>query len=309
VRRHPTPGVAKQGASLIPPHPHPHPHRPPPRKKTPVANAKVDNTPKASSSSSSSSAAPAYTPPASSGSGKVGLAWPNSNDPSLKNFKTDKVQYLYTWSPDVPSNAAALGFTFIPQLWGDDQITDFVKVVKKGYANMVFGFNEPNEPLQSNMQVSHGVQLWQKYLEPLRYQGYQLISPATSSNPNGMTWVKQFKSECGSGCTFDGVAIHYYDITPEGFIEYIENWHNTFNVPVYPTEFACQNYNQGPQCSESQVQNFMTTIINYMENADWVPMYFAYGVMKQMNGVNTLNQLMDNNGEPTSLGQMYINGQ
>lgn len=61
-----------------------------------------------------------------------------------------------------------------------------------------------------------------------------------------------------------------------------------------------------------------------MEAADWVPMYFAFGmyfhtvaiillnltiasgVMKDMQGVNTLNQLMNSAGQPTDLGKMYI---
>jgi hypothetical protein len=215
---------------------------------------------------------------------------------------------VYTWGPQGPPEAEALGLTFIPMLWGDKQVADFARLVKKGYADMVFGFNEPNENGQSAMDASHGVALWKQYIQPLKYQGYKLISPATSSNPNGMLWVKKFRELCGGGCTFDGIAVHYYDVSPQGFITYIENWHNTFNLPVYPTEFACQNYNHGAQCSESEVYNFMSTVTNYMDNADWVPMYFAFGVMKDMQGVNTLNQLMDNNGQPTNLGKKYIYG-
>lgn len=60
-----------------------------------------NNDKAASGGSSSKSADPAKstkstssTPPvtAYSGKGKAGLAWPNGNDPSLKNFKTDKVK-------------------------------------------------------------------------------------------------------------------------------------------------------------------------------------------------------------------------
>lgn len=68
------------------------------------------------------------------------------------------------------------------------------------YILTFLGVVRPNEPGQSYMDAKHGVELWQKYIEPLRYQGYQLISPATSSDPNGMVWVKEFVKLCGDGC-------------------------------------------------------------------------------------------------------------
>jgi hypothetical protein len=61
-----------------------------------------------------------------------------------------------------------------------------------------------------------------------------------------------------------------------------------------------------------------------MESTDWVTTYMPFGkrylchpdqlvltvsvgFMKDMQGVNTLNQLMDNAGQPTALGQKYLN--
>lgn len=268
-----------------------------------------DNTPKPSSSSSSATAvSTTYTPPASSGSGKVGIAWSIGDDKSLDSYKTDKVKYIYSWSPWKPGYSD--GLEFIPMLWGRDQIGDFTKLVKKGYAKRVFGFNEPNEKGQSWLSVSDGIQLWKEYLQPLKYQGYELISPATSSDPDGMTWVKNFVDQCGGGCTFDGVAVHWYDVKVADFITYLNNWHNAFGKPIYPTEFACQNYNKGPQCSESEVWNFMETAVHFMENTDWIPMYFAFGILQDMKGVNALDQLMNpQSKQPTALGKYYINGQ
>lgn len=97
---------------------------------------------------------------------------------------------------------------------------------------------------------------WKQYIQPLSNQGYQLLAPSTSSNPNGKTWTTQFFSLC-NGCTvsplyfvvnqpfsslpqFDGIPIHYYDVTPQGFINYVTDFHTTFNLDIWPTEFACQ---------------------------------------------------------------------
>jgi hypothetical protein len=220
---------------------------------------------------------------------------------------TKNVGYIYTWGPNI---YPGINLRNMPMLWGDNQISEFTKLVKKGYATCVMGFNEPNEPGQSNMTPEHGASLWKQYIEPLKNEGYtMLVSPATSSNPNGLVWVKNFMSACGGGCNPTHTAVHYYDVTASGFISYMELWHSTFNLPVMPTEFACQNFNGGAQCSESEVESFMTTAIDFMESTSWITAYFAFGVMKDMQGVNTLNQLMNSAGQPTALGQKYINGQ
>jgi len=172
------------------------------------------------------------------------------------------------------------------------------------------GFNEPNEPGQSNMDPSTGASLWQKYIEPLKYEGYTtLVSPATSSNPNGMTWTKNWRTACNGKCNPTHSALHYYDVTSAGFIKYMQLWHNTFGLPIMVTEFACQNFNNGPQCSQSQVDTFMTDSIQFMQSTPWVTAYFAFGAMKDMQGVNSLNQLMNSAGQPTALGYAYINAQ
>jgi hypothetical protein len=75
--------------------------KPKPKSSTtpkPVSNPKDSSkkdskkdTPKSSSTSSSAKAlSTSYTAP--SGDGKVGLAWANTDDPAIKNFKTDKVK-------------------------------------------------------------------------------------------------------------------------------------------------------------------------------------------------------------------------
>lgn len=50
------------------------------------------------------------------------------------------------------------------------------------------------------MDAATGASMWQTYIQPLANEGYKLISPATSSAPSGMTWMKDFFAAC-SGCT------------------------------------------------------------------------------------------------------------
>ncbi|KAE9399142.1 hypothetical protein BT96DRAFT_994259 [Gymnopus androsaceus JB14] len=123
------------------------------------------------------------------GGAKGCLAWPNGDQPYLGDYKTDKTNVIYTWNVSAPSNAKSLGFTFVPQFWGPAFASSFSSTVVAGYAKYLLGFNEPNEPGQSNLDAETAAALWKQYIEPLKAKGYRLGSPATSSDPNGLSWM------------------------------------------------------------------------------------------------------------------------
>lgn len=121
--------------------------------------------------------------------------------------------------------------------------------------------------------------MWKAYLEPLKSQGLQLGTPAPSSAPSGKTWLQQFLSICGDECNPDFVALRqyqmmlgyirrferlilivdWYDVNATVFQEYVEDFHNTFGLPIWVTEWDCQvsgssnhavvSSNKGPSCN------------------------------------------------------------
>ena len=88
------------------------------------------------------------------------------------------------------------------------------------------------------MDVADAVGAWNAYLQPLANEGYQLLAPVTSSNPDGYTWMQQFLSQC-QGCSIAGMPVHYYGTDANEMISYIEQWAG-FGYPILVTEFACQ---------------------------------------------------------------------
>ncbi|THV03277.1 glycoside hydrolase [Dendrothele bispora CBS 962.96] len=212
---------------------------------------------------------------------------------------------LYTWSPSIPDLARQLGFDPWPMLWGRNQIDEFTKTVTAGYANVVLGFNEPDQAGQSNLSPQDAAGLWKQYIQPLKSQGYKLVTPAVTSDPNAKQWMKDFFAAC-DGCTFDAQAVHWYDTSFDNFKSYINDYHNLFNLPIWVTEFAYQSFTGGAQGSLSQIQDFMGQATSYMESQDWVEFYCWFGAMHDMQNVNPLNQLMAGDGGLTDLGHQFI---
>jgi hypothetical protein len=71
-------------------------------------------------------------------------------------------------------------------------------------------------------------------------------------------------------------------------IEYIEDFHNTFQRPIWVTEWACQNFNGGSQCSMDDIEMFLNTSQSFMDQSDFVERYAWFGAMENMQGVNSV---------------------
>jgi hypothetical protein len=253
-----------------------------------------------------SSGNPNVIPP-SNGGGKAGLAWANGPWQPIESWAVGSVSWYYTWSP-VPVETAPGNLEFVPMLWGWNQIDLWNEWVLGGKAQFweVLGMNEPNQQGQSDMSAGSGVELWKTYIQPLKSRGVRLISPATTSSPTGKQWIQEFQSICGGACTFDAVSLHWYDVGVQKFIDYVTDFHNTFNSNIWVTEYACQNFNGGAQCSEGEIWDFLQQTTGWMDATPWVEKYAWFGVMKDMQGVNDFDRLMGDDGRPNALGQAYI---
>ncbi|KAI0821784.1 glycosyl hydrolase catalytic core-domain-containing protein [Trametes gibbosa] len=239
---------------------------------------------------------------------KICLPWGEGNDASLADFKTSHVVGLYTWGVSKPANANSDGFDFWPMLWGGDsaRISDFENAVATGFGTIILGFNEPNEPGQSNLDPVTAAALWRAHIEPKKALGYKLASPAVSHNPNGRTWMQQFIQACG-GCTIDYMALHWYDIGIDSLTDYITQFHNQFGLPILITEFAEQNLNGGAQPTSAEVLAFTKQAISFFDATDYILAACPFGFVPALKGSSTPNALQNADGTPNALGSLLIN--
>ncbi|RSH94036.1 hypothetical protein EHS25_006690 [Saitozyma podzolica] len=275
----------------------------------------------AAASSSSSSGGSGSTGGWTNSGSKFGLGWPNGNYASsgssdyIGNYIGSKSAWYYTWSPFNVGSGDSLGLEFVPMLWGPNQVGDWwgqqsswPSTVK----NALF-FNEPNEASQSNVAASDAIQYWMNDMVPLRTsKGVSLGGAATTSAPDGLTWIQSFQSLCtqygnsAADCAMDFVPIHWYDTTPSNFQSYIENFHQQTGLDIWVTEYACQNFNGGAQCSDSDTWYLHQQMAPWFDSQDYIKRYSPFGVMENLQGVNQDNALMNPDGSITSLGSWYI---
>jgi len=239
---------------------------------------------------------------------KAGLAWPNAQWIDINQYlSTGKVSWYYSWSP----SGFDTNLEFVPMLWGTNQVDQWQATINQTISQhnvtSVLGFNEPQNPGQSNLTAQQGADLWKSYIEPLKSSGIRLGSPAPDSAPDGKTWLQDWLSACAGGCTPDFIAIHWYDVNSSEFISYLQDFHQTFNLNLWVTEWDCQNFNNAnAQCSASDITSFMNETQSFMDETEWVERYAWYGAMENLQGVNPENAIMTPDGKINSLGEQYI---
>ncbi|KAG9099765.1 hypothetical protein FS749_000436 [Ceratobasidium sp. UAMH 11750] len=278
----------------------------------PPTTSKPAAAPTSKPHSTSAVATTSVAPPSGGGGGggadispnsKFLMAWPNGPY-GFEKWKGGKgVAGVYSWSPSDPTQNI---YPFFPMCWGFNQKTSFSKIDGSKY-KLCFGPNEPNQEGQSDMSPQDGVNLWKSVMEPARQGGCKLVSPATTSAPSGMAWMKEFFKLC-TGCHVDYVALHWYDVNIDAFKAYVTSFHKEFNKPIIVSEYACQNFNGGRQCTKDETWALHTAMAQWFQEQEWVAMFAPFGAMREMQGVNPDNQLMNPDGTPTDLGKYYLYG-
>ncbi|KAG8691022.1 hypothetical protein FRC11_007432 [Ceratobasidium sp. 423] len=90
------------------------------------------------------------------------------------------------------------------------------------------------------------------------------------------------------------------------FKAYVDDWYKTFGKPLIISEYACQNFSGGAQCTKDQTNTFHYTMAPWFDQHEGVAMYAPFGFMHDMGNVNYDNQLMASGGGPNALGQFYL---
>lgn len=241
---------------------------------------------------------------------QLGFAWTMSGD-LLPNYRQGKTALIYNWAatgPDVP------GFEFMPMAWGDKNVAQFKEATAKKQPKFALGPNEPelvnDSGLSSGMSTDSVVALYWDALHPLAQKGTKILTPSVTSGQKGFDWMTEFMGKC-SNCNFFGQALHWYDIDYRAAIDHFKKHHAAFGLPIYCTEIAFNNFNNGPQLSLGDAFYQMGEFNKWVKSAEGadimkVVMYFGY--QDDMVNVSPTLQLINTGSKmPNDLGWSVFN--
>ncbi|KAF9010750.1 hypothetical protein BDQ17DRAFT_1234445 [Cyathus striatus] len=241
---------------------------------------------------------------------KAGLGWSSGNKIDIAQYASKKVSWYYTWTP-IPIYEYNL--EFVPMIRGNDYVAQYAGAIEKGIkrkkVKAVLGMNEPDVKGQANTSAADAVALWKQYFQPLkaRHKHIRLGSPAPFNSAQGKVWLQDFFRICNGSCTVDFLALHWFGTNATCFIAHLKDYHQTFNKPIWVTEWACQNCkNSSGQSSKAEIVKFLNETQTFLDNADFVERYAWYGAMSDLKGMNQCNALMGREGKINDLGKQYI---
>jgi hypothetical protein len=226
-----------------------------------------------------------YAPkPQSSGGftgGKEGLGISDTSaNGDGSGLTSSKSSWYYDWSANASNKVKDPNAQFIPMIWGQGNMNDQdLAAAKNSKSSMLFTFNEPDLPGQSNMTPQQALNNWDR----LEATGKKLASPAISNGPDGIKWLDQFMQGAqASGKRVDSISLHWYGSSSSStqqnlaaLKDHIEQVHKKYpNLPINLTEFGVDpNGNSARQDPE-----FLKQAEQMLNGMDYVQMYAPYGL-------------------------------
>jgi hypothetical protein len=172
----------------------------------------------------------------------------------------------------------------------------------------VLGFNEPNFFSQANLSAAQAASNWPALQANAASAGVAIVGPAMNfcgpaaqcHGTDPYQYLKDFFTAC-TNCKVDYIAVHWYNCDLPSLRDYLEPGGNLegfeqFGKPIWLTEFSCDG-----SASVAQQEAYMRAAIPYLEGNSHVFRYSWFSAGPIPNA-----QLMNSDGTPTALGQVYI---
>jgi hypothetical protein len=246
-------------------------------------------------------------------SGKRGIAFPKAfNGQQGSSFthafagQASKISWMYDWEAVIDGEPIQ-GLEYVPllhsnQQWCTEGWTQNVANARSKYdVKSVLSFNEPDQVGGggTGMDVNAAVAAHKQYIQPLASQGLKIGSPSVTNGGEenkGISYLQKFMNGC-SDCNIDFVVAHYYGTdNADEFKNYLTKFHQTFNKPVWVTEFGV-NPGQGDAAA------FLKAVLPWLDSQDWIQRYAYHMAAPDVDGKSYLVNAAGNG--LTAAGQAY----
>lgn len=196
--------------------------------------------------------------------GKKGYGLAESSGQGSDVLDLLKVHWYYNWGANTKVKNSAIFVPMVFSLKHSDDIKENIPVV--------LGFNEPDNEKQSNLSVQDALKAW----PALAAHAQSIGAPSTAKNPlKPGNWLPDFMSKQPK---VDFITVHWYKgVSAKKFVEDIQSICNTYDLPVWVTEFAPQtagDARKNPQrFTQTEVQQFIDESTSWMEKSTCVQRY------------------------------------
>ncbi|KAK4542456.1 hypothetical protein LTR36_006708 [Oleoguttula mirabilis] len=276
-----------------------------------------------SSVASSSSAYSASSAVASSTGITVNNLTPNGKKAGLSGYSgvqnidgfSDLAPYISWYSDYLPNTPDEQGVKGIGMLWGasgsactnvsTERVDTFDTMIADTIPEIMFGFYEPDCTcdMSSEMSVSDAAAAWESLIAPLKQSGTVLGSPSMCKQKDE-DFLTPFNSSVTT--TWDVTAIHINKPNVTEAIKDVGYYHWKYGKPIWVTEFACVDDENGfTACTDQdQINSFINDCVSFFEGNGSV---VAYGPSNG-EGLGDVWPLFDSStGELSASGTTYLN--
>lgn len=225
------------------------------------------------------------------------------------------VSWWYNWSAlpdtDLQPLAAQHNIPFVPMIWGNGFVRQQLRQYLQAHPEVhyILGFNEPNFASQANLTPQQAAARWPeieriadefdlKIVGPsVNYSAGDVDIPGTDDNGDPYAYIDAFLQAC-QGCRVDAIALHSYTAAPQYFIEYVQQFHERFDKPIWITEWNL-NKGDGTETIEQRM-DFMAATVRWMEAQDYIS-HYAWFIGRN----DQDDDLLDAAHQWTALGALY----
>lgn len=205
------------------------------------------------------------------------------------------VSWFYSWSLK-PKITVPEGVEFVPIVAREKHL----QWSPAAGCHELLGFNEPDHANQANLSVSEALALWPQVVAKVP-SGGRLGSPAMAGNPVTGSWFPEFMA---ASPQMDFIAVHWYKgARPEKFISDIQEVIDTYQKPLWITEFAPQTIKQSEEkpnrWSQEEVDAFIYQVVAWMEGHPQIERYAWH------DSKSSSSCLFDATGRLSATGRAY----
>lgn len=214
---------------------------------------------------------------------KRGVSFNFTNNEDLKALQPG-TSWFYNWAA-TPNNVtdsyySVYGYEFCPMAWNGNWNSSAIRNYVKNNPDCKYllAFNEPNFREQANLTPRQAADRWPDLMALARELNLKVISPACNYSAwaeygTPAKWFDEFFQYVDIE-DVDGIAIHSYMGWSVATANYVKEYIEKYNKPIWLTEFcAWDNFGQNQGGTALVQRREMVDLLEYLETEPMVARY------------------------------------